>query len=680
MAKKEEDKSIALLLESEEKYRSITENINVGIYRSTAGPEGKFIEVNQSMHEMFGYSSKSEYLRIHPVDLYQLPEDRDKFSHKVLSQGLVRNEILNCKKKDGTPIICSTTAMAVRDQEGKVDYIDGIVEDITDRIKTEQALKEAHVQLENRVRERTSELQTANLELRQSEAKYRSLFENMIEGLFLTRPDGIILAANPALVKMLGYDSEAELCKTTNVQDLYVKPEYRKFLTQKLEAEGEVRNFELQLRCKNGRKVTFLENARIVRDKQGNISHYEGLLTDITEIKNAETERQKLQSQMQYTQKLKSLEILAGGIAHDFNNLLMSILGNASLASNYLLPETLPYKFIKKVEKPSKAAAELTNQMLAYSGKGKFILKEINLSGLIDDMRQLLKASISKKVSLQFEFDKLLPPIMADSSQIRQVILNLIINASEAIGEKSGTVQVKTYRLKMNRSSFVDDYLDPNLREGEYICLEVIDSGPGMEANIKKKIFDPFFTTKFSGRGLGLAVVLGIVRGHKGTLKVLSKPGKGSSIRAILPIMERKTKMKIQEKSNHDKKNTDAKTILVVDDEEAVLDVTSTMLECAGFKVLKAMDGREGVAVFSQHKERIALVLLDTTMPNMDGEEAFRELTRIEPKIKVILSSGYSEQEATSHFIGQGLAGFIQKPYSLNQLIDKLNEVLIIPD
>jgi PAS domain S-box-containing protein len=680
MAKKEGDKSKATRLDSDEKYRTITENINVGIYRSTAGPEGKYIEVNPAMYKMFGYSSKSEYLKIHPVDIYQLPEDRDKFSHKVLNQGLVRNEILNCKKKDGTPIICSTTAMAVRNHHGQVEYIDGIVEDITDRIKTEQALKEAHIQLENRVRERTSELQTANLELRQSEAKYRSLFENMIEGLFLTRPDGIILAANPALVKMLGYDSEAELCKTTNVQDLYVKPEYRKFLTRKLEREGEVRNFELQLRCKSGRKITVLENARIVRDEQGDISHYEGLLTDITEIKKADAERQKLQSQMQYTQKLKSLEILAGGIAHDFNNLLMAILGNASLASSYLSPDALPYQFIKKIEKSSKDAAELTNQMLAYSGKGKFILKEVNISGLIDDMRQLLKASVSKKVSLKFEFGKLLPSIMADSSQIRQVILSLIINSSEAIGEKSGTVQVKTDRLKMNRASFADDYLDPNLREGEYIYLEVTDSGPGMEANIKNRIFDPFFTTKFSGRGLGLAVVLGIVRGHNGTLKVWSKPGKGSSIRVLFPIMEKKNKMKTREKSNHDEEKRDAKTILVVDDEEAVLDVTSNMLESAGFKVLKATDGREGVDVFSRHKERITLVLLDTTMPNMNGEEAFQELTRIEPKIKVILSSGYSEQEATSHFIGQGLAGFIQKPYSLNQLIDKINEVLEVPD
>lgn len=290
------------LQKSEEKYRSLTENINVGIYRSIHGPEGKYIEVNPAMFKMFGYNSRKEFLKLLPVNLYQVKKDRARFSKKLLKQGFVRNEELNVKKKDGTQIICSTTAIAVKDQNGEVKYIDGIVEDITERKLTEQALKEAHEQLEKRVEERTAELKVANLELQQeilerkkaeealrkSESNYRGLIENMLEGVYQTRPGGKIISANPALVQMLGYDSEEELCIAASAEDLYIDSKDRKVMTSKIEEKGELRNVELNLKKKNGQGITALENARVVRDQQSKVMFYEGVLTDISERKQAE--------------------------------------------------------------------------------------------------------------------------------------------------------------------------------------------------------------------------------------------------------------------------------------------------------------------------------------------------------------------------------------------------------
>jgi two-component system cell cycle sensor histidine kinase/response regulator CckA len=690
MGEKAQRESSEFLQESEEKYRTLIDNINIGIYRSTPGPEGRYIEINPAMFKMFAYSSKKEFLAMHPVDIYQFPEDRDRFSQKVLHSGVVRNLELNLKKKDGTPLICSTTAMAVRDSDGNVKYIDGIVENISERKKTEQALSESRHQLENRVKERTIELQRINLEmqqeiierkkveqaLRKSETTYRSLFENMIEGLFQTRPDGKIMAANPALVKMLGYDSEADLYNSINVPELYQNPEDRKLLIEKLEKDGEVRNAVIGLRCKDGSEIIVRENARIVRDEKGNILHFEGLLTDITDQKRAEEEHQKLQAQAQYTQKIKSLEILAAGIAHDFNNLLMGIMGNASLALGKIAKDSPIRYYLEKIEKSVEQAAELTRQMLAYSGKGKFNLEELDVSTLIENMTPLLKSSISKKVSLIFNLEKKLPRIVADLSQIRQVFLNLVVNASEAIGDRSGTILIKTDVINANNMDFSELYLDSESAEERYVVVDISDSGPGMSEQTKSKIFDPFFTTKFIGRGLGLAVVLGIVRGHKGMIKVFTEPGSGTTFKVFFPVIKKMTKMKNEEKSIEKEKTVARKTLLVVDDEEIVLEVASSMLESAGFNVLNASDGQECIEIFQRHQDEILLVLLDATMPNMNGEEAFRELKRLQSDVKVILTSGYSEQDATHHFFNEGLAGFIQKPYSLNQLILKVNEVL----
>jgi len=287
------------LRDSEKKYRTLTENINVGIYRSLLGPRGEYLEVNPALVKMFGYKNRNEFLKIYPIDLYQIKKDRARFSKKLKKNGFVRNEELQLKKKDGSPIICSTTAIVVKDSKGKELFIDGIVEDISLRKQTEQALQDAHDQLERRVDERTLELKNANIVLKQeiydrlkaekalraSEANYRGLFENMLEGVYQTRPDGTFISTNPALIRLLGFNSEKELMAVGNAMDLHIRSKERDFSVNKLEKDGIARNVELGLRRKDGKEITVLENARIVRDEKGKISHYEGVLTDITERK-----------------------------------------------------------------------------------------------------------------------------------------------------------------------------------------------------------------------------------------------------------------------------------------------------------------------------------------------------------------------------------------------------------
>ena len=400
-----------------------------------------------------------------------------------------------------------------------------------------------------------------------------------------------------------------------------------------------------------------------------------GVIRDITERKRAEQERQQLEHRMQQAQKLESLGVLAGGIAHDFNNLLMAILGNASLALMKLHPESPGRDHIQKVETAAKRAAELTNQMLAYSGKGKFVVEPLSLSRVVEEMSHLLGAVISKGVVLKFDFSEDLPPIEGDAAQIRQVVMNLILNGSDAIGDTSGVVTVSTGVVQADRAYLSATYLDWDLPEGYYVYVEISDTGHGMDAQTQRKIFDPFFSTKFSGRGLGLAAVLGIVRGHHGAVKVYSEVGKGTTIKVLLPAAEEPEPVRMVRPRDADDWRGHG-LVLVVDDEEMIRDTARMILEAVGFEVLLAADGREAVEVFRERGHEIRVVLLDMTMPHMGGEEAFSELRRIRDDVRVILSSGYNEQEATNRFAGKGLAGFIQKPYPPQSLAEILRGIL----
>jgi signal transduction histidine kinase/CheY-like chemotaxis protein/HAMP domain-containing protein len=389
----------------------------------------------------------------------------------------------------------------------------------------------------------------------------------------------------------------------------------------------------------------------------------------------AEDEKRKLEAQILQTQKLESLGVLAGGIAHDFNNLLMGILGNAEMALMDLPETSAVAPLIRAIEKAGTRAAELTNQMLAYSGKGKFFVQWLNLNELIKEMADLLQVSISKKITIRYDFAEELPLIEADATQIRQIVMNLITNASEAIGDRTGLISLSTGEVVQGNGSPAEASLEEALAPGCHAYLEVSDTGCGMDEETRSRIFDPFFTTKFTGRGLGLAAVVGIVRSHKGLIQVRSQPGQGSIFKVLFPAMDCSSHQ-AAESITAPQRYSGGGTILVVDDEDMVRDVARMMLEELGFGVITARDGKEGVEIFRRMSGEIDAVLLDMTMPEMSGEEAITEMHGLRPEVRVILMSGYDEMEAANHFSLTKPAAFMQKPFQVATLAEKLRTVL----
>jgi len=406
-------------------------------------------------------------------------------------------------------------------------------------------------------------------------------------------------------------------------------------------------------------------------DESGTVIGLRGTGMSINDRKRADEERLTLERQLLHAQKLESLGVLAGGIAHDFNNILTAIIGNAELAMMRLNPESPALENLTRIEKAAARAADLARQMLAYSGKGKFVVEHIDLNRLVQEMGHMLEVSISKKVVLRYNLTKSLPTVNVDATQIRQIIMNLVINASEAIGDTSGVIAITTGFLECNEAYLQEFWLTDPIPEGLYVSLEIADTGCGMDKGTLAKIFDPFFTTKFTGRGLGMAAVLGIVRGHKGAIKVYSEPAKGSSFKVLLPAGEKPTALFNGETANDAWRGCGV--ALLVDDEETVRAIGGEMLRELGFEVITATDGRDAVAKYAARND-ICLVILDLTMPHMDGEQCFRELRQMDPNVKVIMSSGFSEHEVIQKFAGKGLAGFVQKPYKLSALQEAIKK------
>jgi two-component system, cell cycle sensor histidine kinase and response regulator CckA len=398
------------------------------------------------------------------------------------------------------------------------------------------------------------------------------------------------------------------------------------------------------------------------------------LRREMDERRQAEEEHQKLEAQVQHAQRLESLGVLAGGIAHDFNNLLASIMGYASLAAMDLQEDSRARKCVEHVLVAAKSAADLTQQMLAYSGRGTFVLEAVNVTQLIEGVVRLLESTISKKAALQLQLIPDLPAIQADASQIRQVVMNLITNAAESLGDHTGIVQVTTGVQRAELGELPAISPGHVLPAGDYVYIEVRDTGCGMDKETLNKIFDPFFTTKFTGRGLGLAAVLGIIRGHRGSIEVESEPGHGTVFRVIFPAIEGAFSPEAAGLSEPKSWQAEG-VVLVVDDQPGVRELAQTILERVGLTVLTAGDGQQAVNVFNQHAHEIHAVLLDLNMPGMDGAEVFWHMTQLVPEIRVVLCSGYNEQEVNTKLHGLQPAGFLRKPYHPTDLLNRMRVI-----
>jgi PAS domain S-box-containing protein len=519
-------------------------------------------------------------------------------------------------------------------------------------------------------------LKRQELELSKSASAMRTMMENQPYLAWLKDKEGRFLAVNSAFAHACGRNAPEDVVGKTDF-DVWPQQLAQGYVNDDLEVMYSRTKKIVEEPILNGQETIWFETFKspIVND-QGEVIGTAGSSRDISERKRAEEERLKLEQQVMQAQKLESLGVLAGGIAHDFNNLLTTILGNTDLALDKLSPVAPAREHVQDIVSASRRAADLCRQMLAYSGKGRFVVQTLSINEIVEEMTHLLSVSISKKAIIKYNLYANLPMVRADATQLRQVVMNLITNASEAIGDRSGVIALTSGAMDCD-----DQYLkgavggSDNRASGQYVYLEVSDTGHGMDQDTLSRIFDPFFTTKFTGRGLGLAAVLGIMRGHKGCIRVHSEPGNGTTFRMLLPVCDQP-----EETQGHSGAQLGAWNaggmVLLVDDEETIRSMGRRVLEKGGFTVLTAADGREAVEIFKQRFSEICLVVLDMTMPHLDGEACFRELRRLDPGVRVIITSGYNEQDVIGRFIGVGLAGFVQKPYTGADLLPKIRESL----
>jgi len=497
----------------------------------------------------------------------------------------------------------------------------------------------------------------------------RAATEQSGEGITLADPRGRYVFVNPSFCDMMGFSREELLAMT--LFDV-LQPAEPTPLFSKVRDERRPGVRSAMLRRKDG-SLFDAEIAGFPADVSGR-PYIIGFARDITHRRAQEEDRLALEAKIQNAQKLESLAVLAGGIAHDFNNLLVGILGNAELCLTELVPEAPSRQYVSDIEREAIRAAKLVQQMLAYSGKGRFNIERLDLTSVVTEMTHLLEVSVARNSIIKYDLTENLPKVMADAAQVRQVLINLVTNASEAIAGRSGIITIRTGAMECDQNYIKETYLDDDLSAGVYCYIEVSDTGCGIAPDIVTKIFDPFFTTKFTGRGLGLAATLGIIRGHRGALKVYSEVRKGSTIKALFPAVIGDSDAQVRAKAAATSSPCSG-TVLVVDDDETVRTIARRLLERLGFQVLIANDGHEAIKAFEDAGGEVTCVLLDLTMPNMDGEACYRELKRIKKDIKVILMSGYNRQEMITRFVGKGLVGVLQKPFRMKQLAELLTKV-----
>ncbi|MCD4707576.1 MAG: PAS domain-containing protein [Candidatus Sabulitectum sp.] len=641
------------LRQSEERYRGIVEDQTELICRNL--PDGTLTFVNDAYCRYFDRSRDEllgqSFFSLIPEEYHQAVTG---YFASLGRENTVATHEYRIVMPDGESRWNQWTNRAILDDDGQVVEFQGTGCDITERKMAEK-------------------------ELQKAEKRYRTLVEQMPAVTYIATLNEISTTTfiSPQIKAFLGVSPQVYK-DNPDYWAQHLHPDDRDRVLEQVancHETGVPFLSEYRMISKAGDTVWFRDEAVIVKSDEGTPLFLQGVMTNITERKCAEQEQLNLERQVLHAQKLESLGVLAGGIAHDFNNLLTGILGNADLALFDLPAESPARQNIQDIETAASRAAELCYQMLAYSGKGHSVIESTNLSEIVQEMSHILEVSIRKKAVLKYKLANDPVIIMADATQIRQVIMNLITNASDAIGDMNGVISISTGFVQYDNFHLHETYADENLLEGMYAFLEVTDTGCGMDNSTKQRLFDPFFSTKIDGRGLGLSAVQGIVRGHKGVLRVYSEPGTGTTFRILLPVSDKSIKVVVKVNDEQTDWNGHG-TVLLADDEETVRKIGKHMLERLGLSVILAVDGEEAVEIFRVRHDEIDCVLLDLTMPRMDGEEALQEMQRIRKDVRVVLSSGYCWQEISERFAGKGLISFIPKPYVMKVLQKAVREAI----
>lgn len=631
---------------SEEKYRRFFEEDLSGIFIST--PEGRLLDCNPRFVEILGYDSKEELLGTSAYSLYQLRSDRDDYLELLKRYREVSNYERELIRKDGKKISVVSNVIGEFGSNGELVLIRGYVFDITER--------------------------------KEAEERYRTLFEESKDVAFISTPDGKFLEINPAGVELFGYQSKEELLRLHIPHDLYWNPGQRLEFETMVQRQGYVKDFEIELKRKDGQKVIVQETTTVIRDPSGKIIGYRGILRDITNQK-------KLEEQLRQAQKMESLGTLAGCIAHDFNNILAIILGHVhSLERNNGSKE----KFERSLEALNKAVqrgAGLVQQILTFARKTNTQFESVNVNTAVEDIVKILGETFPKTITISVDLETNLPIIVADHNQLHQVLLNLCVNAYDAIIEiqknQSQTQSSLSQRgaLVLRTRTVQGDVVQRQFSDAtadQYVVLSVSDTGAGMDEATRSRIFEPFFTTKEKGKGtgLGLSVVYGVMKSHHGYITVESEVKKGTTFYLYFPVPQRIVRTYKGKTMENKELPGGNETILVVEDEEMLLELVKSLLEDKGYKVVTARDGQEAIELYARYKKDIALVLSDMGLPKVSGWDAFRKMREIDPDVKAILASGYLDPNVRTEMLKAGARDFIQKPYDVNQILVRLREVI----
>lgn len=515
-----------------------------------------------------------------------------------------------------------------------------------------------------------AEHRAAEKALEENRRWLRTLLDSMSDAVVVQEvAHGCVIEVNRRFCEMFGVSlEEASAFTLTNLGTgiaPYDEPHARALFDKA--AAGAAQTFEWQVRHKAGHIIS-VEVGLKAAELAGR-TYVLGDVRDISERKEAEAVRSRLEMKMQEAQKLESIGLLAGGIAHDFNNLLMVILGHADLLVDELPAGSRLRESVDQIIGASRRAGDLCSQMLAYAGKGRFVIRSINVNEVIVEMSHMLEVSVSKKVAVRYQLAPQIHTVQADLSQVQQVVMNLVINASEALDDTIGSIEISTGVRTCSEGDLRGCVIGAGRPEGDYVYIEVSDTGVGMQAETLGKIFDPFYSTKFAGRGLGLAAVQGIVNSHGGAISVASECGKGSRFRVYFPSASRAREVPAAVPPS---RATATGAVMLVDDEQSVRQITSKMLEMLGYKVMAACDGQEALELLRADPASIRCIILDLNMPRMSGEDTYREIRKLDRSIPVLISSGYAEQDILERFSDKQNLGVIQKPYQMALLKSKI--------